>query len=262
MILNRLRRTSAQKARRGADGYRLYAIGDVHGRLDLLEGLLAQIEADHAARGRGAQPVLVFLGDLIDRGPQSRQVVERVRNGALPGFRSIVLAGNHEEVLLRLLDGEQGGLLQQWLGFGGTECLESYGVDPQDLIARGETEAVRQLRRSIPFPDQLFLRELGDSFSFGDYLFVHAGIRPGIPLQHQSVLDLRWIRQPFLGDRRDHGVMVVHGHTISRNIEQLPNRIGIDTGAYHFGVLTALAVEGADRWFLQQHDGHSNTEGH
>ncbi len=240
--------------RRGPDRWRAYAIGDVHGRHDLLDGLLRQIEADHRRRGGDVRPVLVFLGDLIDRGPQSREVVERVCSGPLPGFQTIVLAGNHEEVLLRLLDGEE-ELLAQWLRFGGEECLASYGIDAMHLLALPAERALAKVRERIPPAHQRFLHELGDSFRFGDYLFVHAGIRPGIPLDRQSPVDLRWIRQPFLSDRRDHGVTVVHGHTISERVEQLGSRIGIDTGAYHYGILTALAVEGEEHWFLQQDEG-------
>lgn len=254
MIPRRWRGSSAATSWAGAEGYRAYAIGDVHGHLDLLDGLLRQIEEDHRLRGGSATPVLVFLGDLIDRGPDSRGVVERVRAGPLRGFQTVALAGNHEEVLLRLLDGE-GGLFRQWLGFGGAECLRSYGA--QELAGGDlpEPEALARLRAAIPPDHQAFLRDLGDTFSFGDYLFVHAGIRPGLPLHQQSPTDLRWIRQPFLGDRRDHGRMIVHGHTISRGVDEQPNRIGIDTGAYHFGTLTALAVEGGERWLLQQVEG-------
>uniref|UniRef100_UPI00345B10E2 metallophosphoesterase n=1 Tax=uncultured Sphingomonas sp. TaxID=158754 RepID=UPI00345B10E2 len=258
MILQRWRSGPAKTAAAvGAPGHRAYAIGDIHGRLDLLEGLLQRIDADHRARDGSARPLLVFLGDLIDRGPHSRQVVERVRSGALPGFRTLALLGNHEEVLLRLLDGEA-GLLRQWLGFGGVECLASYGLDAPALLALPQQQALQRIGQAIPPEHQAFLREMGDSFRFGDYLFVHAGIRPGVPLEQQSPVDLRWIRQPFLGDRREHGVLVVHGHTIARKIDEQANRIGIDTGAFHHGVLTAVAIEGEERWFLQQgEDGSS-----
>jgi serine/threonine protein phosphatase 1 len=236
---------------RGPAGFRAYAIGDVHGRLDLLDGLLGRIAADHQARGGSARPLLVFLGDLIDRGPHSRGVMERVRGGGLPGFRTVALLGNHEEVLLRLLEGEQ-GLLGQWLRFGGGECLRSYGGDPQALLVRPENEAVVEVRRLVPPEHRTFLEGLGDSFRFREYLFVHAGVRPGVPLDQQTGIDLRWIRQPFLSDPRNHGAMIVHGHTITPAIDERPNRIGIDTGAYRFGVLTAVAVEEDARWFLQQ----------
>lgn len=237
--------------RSGAKGYRAYAIGDVHGRLDLLDGLLDQIAADHRRRGGEAVPLLVLLGDLIDRGPDSRGVVDRLLGDPLPGFRTIALAGNHEEVLLRLIDGEP-GLLRQWLGFGGAECVASYGLDPLQLQAKPEREAVADIRQSLPAAHRDFLAHLPDTFRFGDYLFVHAGIRPGIALDQQSPLDLRWIREPFLTDSRDHGFTVVHGHTITPEIDEGLHRIGIDTGAYKQGILTALAIEGGDLWFLQQ----------
>jgi serine/threonine protein phosphatase 1 len=237
----------------GAGGWRAYAIGDVHGRLDLLDGLLRQIEKDHSARGKSAKALLVFLGDLIDRGPQSSEVLERVRSEVMPSFQTVVLAGNHEEMMRRVLDGDL-ELLRKWLRFGGAECLASYGINPSELLALPQHAWIPELRSKIPKEHQALLRELEDSISFGDYLFVHAGIRPGIPLERQSASDLRWIREPFLADRRDHGVVVVHGHTISIGVDEQINRIGIDTGAYQTGVLSALAIEGSDRWFLEQHE--------
>jgi serine/threonine protein phosphatase 1 len=236
---------------RGPEGWRAYAIGDIHGRLDLLDGVLNRIADDHAARGGNVKPLLIFLGDLIDRGPSSCQVVERVRSEPLTGFRTIALAGNHEEVLLRLVDGREPGLLRQWLGFGGDACVRSYGGDPDLLSILPEQVALDRLRELIPAGHLEFLRDLGDTFTFGDYLFVHAGIRPGLPLIKQSPEDLRWIRQPFLEDSRDHGHLVVHGHTITDQIEERSNRIGIDTGAYRSGVLSVVGVEDAERWFIQ-----------
>lgn len=245
--------------RRGAKGWRAYAIGDVHGRYDLLQGLLKQIQDDHAARPAGAKPMLIFLGDLIDRGPDSRAVVDHVSRGALPDFKSVALAGNHEEVLLRVLDGEE-GLLAEWLQFGGVECLASYSVDADQLMGSSEERAVARIRSAIPPEHRRFLHDMADSFQFGDYLFVHAGIRPGIPLQRQSPVDLRWIREPFLSDRRNHGSMIVHGHTITEQVDERPNRIGIDTGSYRFGVITALGIEGEQRWYLQQSEQEQGTQ--
>lgn len=242
------------KVPKGAEGWRAYVVGDVHGRLDLLEAALRQVEADNAARGVSARPLLVFLGDLIDRGPQSAQVVALARSNPLDGFRTIVLAGNHEEVLLRLLVSGERGLFQQWLGFGGDACVRSYGGDPELLAALPEQDALARLRELIPAEDLTFLRGLGDTLAFGDYLFVHAGIRPGITLSDQSPMDLRWIRRAFLDDPRDHGAIVVHGHTISEQVDERPNRIGIDTGAYHHGVLTVLGIEGGERWYIQQRE--------
>ena len=253
MILQRWRRSAEKPRVVGPPGYRAYAVGDVHGRLDLLNGLLRQIEADNEARGGDAKPLLIFLGDLIDRGPDSAGVVERVKSEPLPGFRTVVLGGNHEEVLLHVLEGDA-GVLTQWLQFGGREALASYGVDAASLDNLEDGEKIRRIRAAIPAEHQRFLAGLGDTFRFGDYLFVHAGLRPGLPLDQQSATDLRWIRHPFLSDRRDHGAVVVHGHTISRDIDEQPNRIGIDTGAHHFGVLTALCIEGEQRWYLQESD--------
>jgi len=227
-------------------GHRAYAIGDIHGRLDLLDQLLERVERDNAERGR-AETHLVFLGDLIDRGPSSCQVVERLRTYQPRKMSTVFLIGNHEEVLLRLLGGEK-GLLSSWLLFGGAECLRSYGIDPDKVDPADETTALRQVARAIPSKHADFLKSFADTFRFGDYLFVHAGIRPGVELDAQDSTDLRWIRHPFLEDESDHGVTVVHGHTISPGIDERQNRIGIDTGAYRTGILTALGIEGADRW--------------
>jgi serine/threonine protein phosphatase 1 len=229
-------------------GVRAYAIGDVHGRRDLLDELLAAIDLDNDRRGT-ARTHLVMLGDLIDRGPDSRGVVERLRRFDLPGIELILLCGNHEEALLRLIAGEQ-GLLDDWLTFGGSECLASYGVDPATLRGLSERDAGEVIRDAIPQSHKAFLQSFDDTVTIGDYLFVHAGIRPGVHLSMQLQRDLRWIRQPFLDDDRDHGCVVVHGHTISDEVMELPNRIGIDTGAYRSGRLSAIGLEGSARWFL------------
>lgn len=229
-------------------GYRAYVVGDVHGRLDLLESLLALIERDVQARSP-RKTLMVFLGDLIDRGPDSCGVVERLRTYRRDGFKPYFLAGNHEEVLLRLLAGER-GILASWLMYGGAECLSSYGLNPTTLDSRNERASLAAIRQVIPKDHANFIGSFADTLSFGDYLFVHAGIRPNVDLSLQTQADLRWIRAPFLDDDRDHGVVVVHGHTISGSVEERPNRIGIDTGAYRTGVLTALALEGIERWIL------------
>jgi len=232
----------------GAAGCRAYAIGDIHGRLDLLEELLAKIHADlqhHPA----ARTLLVFVGDLIDRGPSSAQVIERLRTYRRQGIRPLFILGNHEEVLLRILDGDA-SLISSWLRFGGLECLKSYGVDPASLRGRSPEELIAAVRGAIPIEHVEFLRGFVDSCRFGDYLFVHAGIRPGIALPQQQQSDLRWIREPFLLDDTDHGFVVVHGHTIAPAVDERSNRIGIDTGAYRTGVLTAIMIEGTERRFI------------
>ena len=232
----------------GATGYRAYAIGDIHGRLDLLEELLAKIHAELQQRP-SEKTLLIFVGDLIDRGPASAQVIERLRTYRRQGVQPIFLLGNHEEVLLRILAGDA-ALITKWRWFGGAECLQSYGVDAGRLSHLSDEEALAEVRAAIPRTHADFLEGFSDSCRFGDYLFVHAGIRPGVDLEQQSQADLRWSREPFLLDDSDHGFVVVHGHTIAQEVEERPNRIGIDTGAYRSGKLTALAIEGRERWLL------------
>lgn len=244
---NRRDRPASRRCRT-PQGRRAYAVGDIHGRLDLLDRLLTDIETDIVGRP-AADTFVVFLGDLIDRGPQSREVVERLRTLRNKAFTPVFILGNHEEVLLRLLDGER-GLLDSWIRFGGAECSRSYGLDPDQLANLPEPEAIAAIRAAIPASHAEFLRSFIDTFRFGDYLFVHAGIRPGLDLSVQSQRDLRWIRSAFLDSKSDHGFMVVHGHTIAPDIVERDNRIGIDTGAYATGVLTALGLEGGDRWYL------------
>jgi serine/threonine protein phosphatase 1 len=232
----------------GATNLRAYVVGDIHGRLDLLEALLGKIHGDIEQRAP-LKNLLVFVGDLIDRGPQSAEVVERLRTYSHPGVEPVFLLGNHEEVLLRILDGDT-SLIASWLNFGGVQCMKSYGVAPGQLAAAKESEAVAIIRAAVPQEHVEFISSFIDSCRFGDYLFVHAGIRPGVDLQEQRQTDLRWIREAFLLDDTDHGFVVVHGHTISPEVEERANRIGIDTGAFATGVLTALGIEGPDRWYL------------
>jgi serine/threonine protein phosphatase 1 len=248
MIFARRKSEKSHSPPRVPRGYRVYSVGDVHGRLDLLDDLLVQIEQDMAGFDR-SRVVLVFLGDLIDRGPSSRQVIERLQAYRPKDVRVVFLAGNHEEVLLRLLAGER-GILADWLKFGGLECMASYGVDSDTLRTCSEREALEKIKAAIPSEHQQFIAGFHDTLRFGDYLFVHAGIRPDIDLSMQSQSDLRWIRQPFLDDERDHGFVVVHGHTINQKIVSRSNRIGIDTGAYRTGVLTAAILESDKRRFL------------
>lgn len=252
MIFDLFRRAAANIAHSrdfsGPPGKRLYAVGDIHGRLDLLDEMLGKIEQDIRDHPAVAATV-VFLGDLIDRGPDSAGVVERLSSlGEYPA-RVLLLLGNHEEILLRVLDGEA-GLAYDWLDFGGDACVASYGLAAASLKAMDETRIATVLREVIPPAHIAFLKEAGDTIRFGDYLLVHAGIRPGVAIENQQPHDLRWIRQPFLSDAHDHGCLVVHGHTISDDVALRPNRLGIDTGAYRTGVLTAAVVERADLRFL------------
>lgn len=228
-----------------APGERIYAIGDIHGRADCLDALLALIDADDAARGL-ARTRLVFLGDLVDRGPTSRQVIERALAEA---HRSEFIIGNHEEVMIRAWEGERESL-KLFHRIGGRETVLSYGVAADDYDRLDYEELAELVARVVPADHIAFLRGFRDHATSGDYLFVHAGIRPGVSLAEQAPADLRWIRREFLEDRRDHGVMVVHGHTVVADVDEQHNRIGIDTGAYASGVLTALGIEGGKRWFL------------
>jgi serine/threonine protein phosphatase 1 len=250
--------SSSRAVARGQAGWRAYVIGDVHGCLDLLDNLLAQIAHDHATRGPG-RGLIVLLGDLVDRGPNSAGVLKRLRNLDLPGFRLIGLAGNHEEVLLKILNGDSTEVTG-WLSFGGAETMQSYGLDPKLLGTLSPAAAQRRIAATIPAEDRHFLEQFADSMRFGDYFLVHAGIRPGVPPDQQTLRDLRWIREPFLSDTRDHGMVIVHGHTISENVEEVGSRIGIDTGAYATGRLTALAIEGDRRWFIDTVDGLREAE--
>jgi serine/threonine protein phosphatase 1 len=237
----------------GARGYRAYVVGDVHGRLDLLDRLLGEVRRDRAERP-GRKTLLVFLGDLIDRGPNSAQVIDRLRAYRADQVRTVFLLGNHEEVLLRILKGDT-SLIPSWLRYGGARCLQSYGADPRRIAAQDDAQALAAIRHAIPKEHQTFLESFVDTCRFGDYLFVHAGIRPGVSIDQQLQTDLRWIREPFLFDDTDHGCVVVHGHTISTEVEERHNRIGIDTGAYRTGLLTAVALEGTDRWYLDTRAG-------
>ena len=237
----------------GARGYRAYAVGDIHGRVDLLEHLLAKIHADLQHRP-APKTLLVFVGDLVDRGPSSAQVIERLRCYRRDGVRPVFLLGNHEEVLLRIIAGDS-SVVESWLKFGGLQCLQSYGVTLASIRGRSAEQVVEIVRASVPPEHVEFLESFADSCRFGDYLFVHAGIRPGVEVDQQSQADLRWIREPFLFDETDHGFVVVHGHTITDEVEERPNRIGIDTGAYRSGVLTALALEGTERWLIDTRGG-------
>lgn len=239
------RKTASPRACAAALGERIYAIGDVHGRADCLDALLAQIDIDDAARG-AARTRLVFLGDLVDRGAGSRDVIERVMAEA---HRSEFIIGNHEEVMIRAWEGERESV-KLFHRIGGRETVLSYGVDEHEYDRLGFDELTQLIAARIPPEHIAFLRRFADHYRSGDYLFVHAGIRPGVALHEQASSDLRWIRRDFLDDRRDHGVMVIHGHTVVADVDEQPNRIGIDTGAYASGTLTALGIEGSKRWYL------------
>lgn len=230
------------------DGVRAYAVGDVHGRADLLAPMLDWIREDSDSRGGYPEVHVVFLGDLIDRGPDSAAVVSMLASGRAAFGQRHFIRGNHEQVLLDILDGDW-ARMDDWLAVGGVETVASYGVDPA-LYLRDPAAFQRAVRDAIPSLHVAFLRRMQSWVQLGDYLFVHAGIRPGVPLDQQSERDLRWIRRDFLRSRVDHGMMVVHGHTISDSVDFRPNRIGIDTGAYGSHRLSVLGLEADRRWVL------------
>jgi serine/threonine protein phosphatase 1 len=229
-------------------GRRAYAIGDVHGRLDLAKELVARIKADSRARGP-ERPLIVFLGDIVDRGPDSAGLVEWLMVG-LPWADLVCLMGNHEAAMLDALAGDAQAA-RMWLRQGGIETLASFGV-AADILDGGETTAIVAAgRAAVGAIRRQWLEALPLSHWLGDYYFVHAGVRPGVSLDEQTPDDQLWIRAPFLGSRREHGALVVHGHTVVGAVDERDNRIGLDTGAYRTGRLSALGLEGRERWFLE-----------
>lgn len=229
----------------------VYAIGDIHGRLDKLLALEALVEED-AHRRTAKRRVIVYLGDYVDRGPASQGVVEHLTLTRLRGFDVVHLLGNHERLMLEFLDDPE--TASPWFASGGLPTLASYGLpamERKDLTASDILRLQDGLRSLLPTRHRNFLKNLRLLHREGGFLFVHAGIRPGVALDAQKEDDLIWIRQPFLGSNSDHGFVVVHGHTITGEPEFRPNRIGIDTGAYESGVLTALAIEGGNVAVLQ-----------
>jgi serine/threonine protein phosphatase 1 len=227
-------------------GERIYAIGDIHGRSDLLGAMLARIDEDLAARAH-PRPRLVFLGDYVDRGPDSRGVIDTLVGLEAGPVATSFLLGNHDACALAFLDDpEWFDQRFHWLDptMGGLATVESYGV-PDPL---GDDIRVSHARfaQAMPEEHRAFLDRCALALPIGDYLFVHAGIRPGLPLEAQQREDLIWIREPFLSSRADHGSKVVHGHTIVPYVEHHPNRIAIDTGAVKTGVLSCVVLEGKE----------------
>ena len=229
---------------------RLYVIGDIHGRDDLLASLMRDVEFDGRAFP-DKRKIMIFLGDYIDRGLQSRQVLDRL-TGAMPeGFEAAFLKGNHELAMQQFMQDPQFG--RTWKYYGGLETLHSYGITELTLSDDPmEFERARdRLQDTLPADHKQFLDTLSSSIEFGDYFFVHAGVRPGVSLKRQIEDDLLWIREEFLESRASFGKVVVHGHTPNEEVVFRANRIGIDTGAYMTGVLTCLVLDGADRQLLQ-----------
>ncbi len=231
-------------------GQRLYAIGDIHGRSDLLESLHRRIQDDAAGAG-SREKTVVYLGDYVDRGPGSSAVVELLSGDPLPGFRAVCLKGNHEDLMLNALAGTTDAA--HWFMNGGLATLAAYGIDlPGPAWSRTLTSANVPadwrglLDRTLPARHRAFYAGLALTFAAGDYFFTHAGVRPGVALDRQSDQDLMWIREEFLYSTADHGAVVVHGHTIVPAVEIRSNRIGVDTGAWRSGQLSCVVLDGDD----------------
>lgn len=222
-------------------GQRVYAIGDIHGCIDLLNELLARIDKDIALRPTD-RPLYVFLGDYIDRGPSSRETIDRlVEHGATN--ESVFLKGNHEFIAIKCLSDH--ALFDQWMRLGGIKTLISYGVLPEALASAKEiAELQAAFHNALPQTHLRFFRDLKSWFACGDFFFAHAGVRPNVELSLQKESDLLWIRDEFLTSNNDFGKIIVHGHTPTLKVEVGPNRINIDTGAFATGRLTCLVIEG------------------
>ncbi|MBV8425996.1 MAG: serine/threonine protein phosphatase [Hyphomicrobiales bacterium] len=228
-------------------GQRVYAVGDIHGRVDLLSRMLDLIRT-HEAKAPSAASTMVFLGDYVDRGPSSREVIDRLLAFGKE-HRSVFLMGNHEEALLRFLVDPRDGL--QWFRLGGLQTLASYGIDIDALHFGVGPEGVRTaFLAALPDAHREFFLTLELSRSIGEFFFCHAGVRPGVELGTQAPHDLIWIREEFLTWRGDFGMMVVHGHTPVAEPELLPNRVNVDTGAFATGRLTCAVIEGSEIRFL------------
>lgn len=231
-----------------ADGERIYAIGDVHGRLDLLQTLMQHMERDVQSRGE-CPTRLIFLGDLIDRGPYSKQLLELAQRSHESCDRVTFLLGNHEDLLLESAYGNVAAQ-RSWLQQGGEATLRSLGID-LPTFNEGSAQALADALCEVLGDDMLaWLDSLPLSFQSGDYFFCHAGIRPGVPLQRQRRQDLLWIRKKFLSSKRYHGAVIVHGHSETSQLVFDRNHINVDTAAYRTGVLSAVGLQGNLQWSI------------
>jgi serine/threonine protein phosphatase 1 len=223
-------------------GVRIYAFGDIHGRADLLEKMFAVIDVD-VSRNPVERPIEVYLGDYIDRGPYScetlKLLIERSQTREM-----VCLKGNHEAYCLEVL--RDPAKVDDWRQIGGLQTLLSYGVQPSlNPTAAEQVRLIKELKAAMPRDHVRFLQGLKSSFSCGDFFFVHAGVKPGIPLDEQQEHDLLWIRDEFLDSEEDFGKFIVHGHTPVRAPDIRANRANIDTGAYATGNLTLLTIQGS-----------------
>jgi serine/threonine protein phosphatase 1 len=222
------------------EGVRVYAVGDVHGRIDLVEGVLSRIDADRSS-SPAKRIVEIFIGDYVDRGPSSRAVLDRLSQ-RVQTHGTVLLRGNHEELLLAFL--REPAALTEWQRLGGLQTLLSYGLSPPiNASATQQIELAAEFRRKFPDSHKSLLTSMPSSFTCGDFLFVHAGVRPGVPIAEQSEQDLLWIRDDFLLSKAQFGKFIVHGHTPVAEPDLHQNRFNIDTGAYATGRLTCIRIE-------------------
>ena len=251
-LFGKSQKSARQSSARVPDGVRIYCVGDIHGRADLLQALHRGIREDATQnRTEGVERnVVVYVGDYVDRGMQSREVSDHLLSDPLPGFEKVYLKGNHDDSLLQFLRDPDFGPL--WFSYGGDATVLSYGVRMSpSKVGRDRFEDMRQqLEANLPPAHLEFFQSLQLVWECGDYLFVHAGFRPGVPLQQQKPEDMMWIREEFLESRQDFGKLVVHGHSVTDAPELKSNRIGIDTGAYASDTLTCLILEGDSRHFI------------
>lgn len=226
------------------EGHRIYAIGDIHGCLDLLNGMMTRIETDLAARPH-PDPLVIFLGDYVDRGPDVRGVIETLIGLKAAPLPTRFLLGNHDSYIRAFLDNPDWfDRTYHWLHpkMGGNVTLASYGVPDADWEHASETRAA--FAAALPTDHLDFINSCELLIPIGGYVFAHAGIRPGVPLEAQERDNLIWIREPFLSSTDDLGVKVVHGHTIVPAVEHHANRIAVDTGAFRTGILSCVVLEG------------------
>jgi len=241
-MLGLLRSRKVVKPPRLPEGIRIYAFGDIHGRADLLKDMFTVIDAD-LARSPPNRPIEVYLGDYIDRGPHSGPTLDLLIERSFKR-ETVFLKGNHEACLLEVL--REPAKFDEWRNFGGLQTLMSYGIQPTlNPSAAEQDDLIRRLKEAMPSDHLAFLQGLKPSFTCGDFFFVHAGVRPGIPLPDQQESDLLWIRDEFLDSEENFGKYIVHGHTPVREPDIRPNRINIDTGAYATGNLTLLTIQGS-----------------
>lgn len=254
-LINRFLKTKPYPTPALPDNTRVYCIGDIHGRHDLLVKLLSQIKQDAASFS--GRVLMIYLGDYIDRGMQSRDVIEELLQNVQPGIEYVYLRGNHEQTMLDFLREESVG--RSWFTYGGQATLASYNACDAKIPTKREDFITIQQRllKNLPRSHFQFLNNTLFSYSLGSYFFVHAGINPDLSLSRQKPENMLWIRNEFVSEKKPYEKIIVHGHTITDEPELLPNRIGIDTGAYASGILTCLVLQGDQQRIIQTQSANS-----